>query len=365
MSLVSGCAYVHVPYTAPLSQRQLPLATIAQYANSQESFGAAQGQQASYNTMQKNPKADYRFFDYVKAPVHALVQPNFRLKLEQEYDHYNLNHVSFQSIADNGQVDKIASAHYFQSKLPFKKKLIIILPLWGSSKYPPNTIAQMVLDRNQGMANVLLIEGETDFIDWQRIQAAQSESEFVDLIQQYMVQRVLTNIVDMRRWLDWAQAQDDIDPQRIGLVGFSISSIVGSALYGVDRRLSSGIFIIGGANPAEILATCYWEAEEMRETITKRLGWSVERYQSVLREVFEPINPAHLGAEVDPKRVLIFDSKIDTCVPETAREALWAGLGRPERFSFLHDHKMSFMSMTPLGLNFMTNRIHEFLDKNL
>lgn len=335
-TLVSGCAYVHSSHNPTLG----PPA--------------------------KNSKADYRFFDYEKKPIQPVAQPNFRLRLERDYaPHYSLRHLSFPSVGDNGQADKLASAHYFQSQLPGKKKLVVILPIWGSSKYPPNTIAQLVLDSHQGLANVLLIEGERDFIDWPRIQAAQNESEFVSLTRQYMMQRVLTNVIDMRRWLDWAEKQADIDAQHISLVGFSISSIVGSALYGVDRRLSKGIFIIGGANPAEILSTCYWEPQELRETITKRMGWDKQRYESVLEKIFEPINPANLGAGVDPKRVLIFDSQHDTCIPETARQALWEGLGRPERFSFLHDHKMSFMSMTPLGLNFMANRIYEFLDKNL
>lgn len=365
VALASGCAYVHMPYSAPAEQRPAALASQTQHAHTQASFDATQASQAGRSGLKSQPKVDLRFFDYAKTPLNALVQPNTRLQLERDYPHYNLHHVSFKSVADNGQVGKIASAHYFQSKLPGKKKLVVILPIWGSSKYPPNTMAQLVLDTHQGMANVLLIEGDQDFIDWTRIQVAQNEAEFVDLIQQYMLQRVLTNVIDMRRWLDWAQSQDDVDPQRMALMGFSISSIVGSVLYSVDRRLGSGIFIIGGANPAEILATCYWEPQELREIITKRLGWNVSRYQSVLQKVFEPINPAHLGAAVDPKRVLIFDSKLDTCIPESSREALWEGLGQPERFSFLHDHKMSFMSMTPLGLNFMANRIYDFLDKNL
>ncbi|MGY8904240.1 MAG: hypothetical protein ACKVIH_06800 [Burkholderiales bacterium] len=364
-TLVSGCAYVHSKYSPPPDPRTQTLASNAPYAPP-PGFGTPQAQVKLPSQPAKNAKADYRFFAYEKKPIQPLAQPNFRLKLERDYTlHYNLSHLSFPSAGDNGQADKITSAHYFQSKLPGKKKLVVILPIWGSSKYPPNTIAQLVLDSHQGLTNVLLVEGERDFIDWQRIQAAQNEAEFVNLTRQYMMQRVLTNVIDMRRWLDWAETQDDIDPQRMSLVGFSISSIVGSALYGVDRRLSSGVFIIGGANPAEILSTCYWEPQELRETITKRIGWDKQRYESVLEKIFDPINPANLGAEVDPKRVLIFDSQDDTCIPESARQALWEGMGRPERFSFLHDHKMSFMSMTPLGLNFMANRIYEFLDKNL
>ena len=59
------------------------------------------------------------------------------------------------------------------------------------------------------------------------------------------------------------------------------------------------------------------------------------------------------------------DSAFDHCMPESSREALWEAWGRPERISFSYGHKLSFMSMTPLGFDYTTRRIVDFLDRLL
>lgn len=376
LALLSGCAYVHMPYAAQPVGSKPGAITVASYSEPGQARDAAPNLQASAatsslaSTWVRDPNRppggpDYASFEYPKVPMQVRVEPGKRIALDPQTVLYDQHYLSFPSVGDNGQPELRASGHYFQSRLGGKKKLMIVLPLWGSSKYPPYTIAKKIIERSQGMTNVLILEGERDMIGWRQIQSAQTEQAFVDLTRKFMTERVIANVIDMRRWLDWFEVQDDIDPQHMGLVGFSISTIVGSALYGIDRRLNAGIFVIGGANPEEILATCYWEPEETRDIILPRFGWTQQQYQNVLKPVFDPINPARFGERVDPTKVLIFDSKIDTCMPETSREALWNGFGRPERYSFLHDHKMSFMAMTPLGFSFMGERIVEFLDKKL
>jgi hypothetical protein len=52
-------------------------------------------------------------------------------------------------------------------------------------------------------------------------------------------------------------------------------------------------------------------------------------------------------------------------MPSVSREALWHAMGRPERISLLYAHNFSFLSMTPLGGSFATDRIWEFLEETL
>ena len=358
-AIASGCAYLHTPYTPPTQSGGLQ--TVASVGKNTYRDGGEAAYQIRRETPRLLARPDATVFDYPREPVQA----KNRIEPDKETEFYSVRTLRFPSIGDNGQEDNVAAGRYFQSKLPGKKKLVIILPIWGSSKYPSTRIAEGVMERSRGATNVLLVDGEKDFVDWKLIESAHDEQAFVDLTRQYMIERMRTNIIDLRRWLDWFETQDDIDQRHVGLVGFSISSIVGSAAYGVDRRLSTGIFVGGGANPDEMLATCHWEPKELRDTITTRFGWSVQHYQDVLHELFAPINPARFGSPVDPQHVLIFDSYYDSCIPASSREALWESMGRPERISFLHDHKVSFMSVTPLGLNFMRVKIYDFLDKNL
>lgn len=361
-SLVSGCAYLHVPY---VPQQTGALHTIANLDNGDLGYrhdGAEPLRQAVRNiTRYGDPAA----FGYVRGSVEATDDSAVQDHVAAGHGFYRLRRLSFPSLGDNGQAGVRSRANYYESKLPGRKKLLIILPIWGGSKYPSIRIAEGVLERNDGAVNVLVVDGERDMVDWKMIETAQNEDQFVQLTRQYMAERIRTTVIDIRRWVDWADARQDIDTRHMGLIGFSISSIIGSAAYAVDHRLSTGIFVIGGANPDEILASCHWEPEELRNIITTRFGWDVHHYQEVLHPLLEPINPARFGAGVDPRHVLIFDSYYDSCMPASSREALWEAMGRPERISFLQDHKVSFMSVTPLGLNIMRVKIYDFLDRNL
>jgi hypothetical protein len=50
---------------------------------------------------------------------------------------------------------------------------------------------------------------------------------------------------------------------------------------------------------------------------------------------------------------------------KAAREALWDATGEPERIKLLARHKMAFLSMTPLSLNYTTRKIYTFLERQL
>ncbi|MDH3692239.1 MAG: hypothetical protein OEU36_22625, partial [Gammaproteobacteria bacterium] len=97
-----------------------------------------------------------------------------------------------------------------------------------------------------------------------------------------------------------------------------------------------------------------------RRTIIDKFGWSKEEFRVKVENVFKPVNVALTRAKVPPQKIIIFDSAFDHCIPKTARDALWKALGQPERYSFLYGHKTSFLSMTPLGFNFMRGKIYEF-----
>lgn len=281
-----------------------------------------------------------------------------------ETDEYSVRHLSFPSVGVNGQAGNLVDVWYFQSRLPDRKKLVIVLPIWGSYKYPSWQITQGILRRSKGDTNVALTLGENHLFDWEGLGAAQNETAFVRLMQD-MVGRVRTTVIDIRRLIDWAETQPDIDPQRIGLVGFSMGALVAGSTLVDEPRLAAGVLVMGGAHPHEILAICSGRPQEVRENVLPRFGWTVERYREILAPIFAPVNPASYPRRADPRRVLIFDAYHDDCIPQRARDALWDAMGRPERIGFLYTHKVAFLSMTPLGMYYLRGKIYEFLDRAL
>lgn len=299
-------------------------------------------------------------FEYKRDIIH----PGNSVLSADETDTYRVRQLSFPSMGENGQDGNLVTARYYQSKLPGRKKLVMVLPIWASYTYPSRVISEGVLERSRGDTNVMMILGEKDLIDWPALREAPDESTFLNLMKR-MAERLRTTVIDIRRLVDWAETQPDIDSRRIGVIGFSIGAMVaGAALVG-EPRIAAGVLVMGGANPHEIFANCQWEPGAVRESALKRFGWTKDRYQAVLQSIFAPVNPARFPGAVDPRRVIIFDSYYDTCIPESSRQALWNAMGRPERISFLYDHRWSFLSMTPLGLNYMRREIYQFLGKTL
>ncbi len=299
-------------------------------------------------------------FDYTKG-ISATAK---RAVVEAETSTHHVWRITMPSYGDNGQPDNLVAALYYQSKFPGPKALVVVLPIWGSHTYPPEKITRMLVRRGGGDINVLRLLGENRLIDWPALQRVASPDEFVDAVTQF-AGRFRTAAIDIRRMLDWAESQPENDPRRIGMVGFSISAVVGALVVTNDPRLAASVLVMGGAHPAQIVATCPGRMGTAREAILERFEWGASQYEAVVAEVFRDLDPARYAGRVDPHGVLMIDAHHDDCMPQNARDSLWHALGRPERISFRYKHKMAFLSMTPLGFNFLRQRIYRFLDEHL
>ncbi len=189
-------------------------------------------------------------FDYPRSAV----RPSQRAVAKGENKYYRVREMAFPSIGDNGQPGNLVSARYFESKLAGKHRLVIVLPIWGAQKFPPRNMAKTLLRHSRGDMNVLLLLGEAPLFDWPAMRAASTEEELLAVMQR-MVERVRTHVIDIRRWIDWAESEPGVDPARIGLVGFSMGASVGSLVLANEPRFAAGALALGGANPHEVLST--------------------------------------------------------------------------------------------------------------
>ena len=57
------------------------------------------------------------------------------------------------------------------------------------------------------------------------------------------------DVVAVRRAIDVLRARPEVDPNRIGLVGWSLGARVGAVTAGVDPRLKAVVLMSGGASP--------------------------------------------------------------------------------------------------------------------
>ncbi|MFQ5524871.1 MAG: hypothetical protein ACE5GX_01285 [Thermoanaerobaculia bacterium] len=278
---------------------------------------------------------------------------------------YAEHRLSFASIGYNAQHQNLVEATYFERRTPGRKALVIILPIWGSSSYPGRALLrQLRRDDAVGDMSFLLIHGREYLFDWEGMARASSEAALRGTLAT-SVEAMLNSIQDARRLLTWAVERPEVDPSRIAIAGFSSGAIVAAITMGVDRRIGTGVFVMGGADPHEIFSTCSSHARTSREAVRRNLGWSLDQFRATLEGPLSAINPRHYVSSIDPANVLVVEASADRCIGDNPRREFWTALGRPEKISVLGGHRHSFLSMTPLGRHWTTRRISEFLRRKL
>jgi hypothetical protein len=263
-------------------------------------------------------------FDYVDHLPHP------RQAIMAEDAAYWVEALAFPSAGENGQDGNLVTARYYRGKLPGAKPLVIVLPIWGIHAYPSNTISAGLREHGAGAINILQVLGEKSLFDRDALGNARSEADFFNVLDR-MIGRFASIVIDIRRVVDWAQTQRDVDPDQIALIGFSMGALVASVALANEPRLAAGVLVMGAADPHEILAACNREIERARERILEQQGWSLDEFRHKLEKALARINPGRFAGMVDPSRVLIIEAAADTCMPKSARDRVWHAMGRPER----------------------------------
>ena len=312
------------------------------------------------NYVYQKPKGDNPHYSYISQAV-----PDVTVGVTDiNHEHYDVRDLAFASAGSNGQVDNQVEAYYFKSRTHGKKPLVIVLPIWGIHKYPSEKISLGYADHAQGDAHIIWVQGEKPLFDWRRFWSTRTENEFIAEARA-SVQRFETTIIDLRRLLDWVETQPEIDASRIGLIGFSIGALMAANIVANEPRVETAVFMMGGAYPWEIFATCGFRIGKVRKHAMTKLGWSRDQYRNFLREILAHGDPVNWAGRYNPERILIIEAGKDRCVPKISREAFWVATGKPERISLQYDHGPAFLSMTPLGFNYSADRIYEFFDRKL
>jgi dienelactone hydrolase len=299
-------------------------------------------------------------FDYPDHVYPASVLDDF----DGDAGDYWIRSLSMRSLGANGRDQYPVTARYYEGKAAGAKPLVIVLPVWGVSAYPSETIAAGLRAQSAGAINVLQLDGDRMLFDWDAMGNARDEAEFHALLTQ-MVQRFIDMVIDIRRLVDWAETRPEVDVRRVALIGFSMSAIVGSIVLTNEPRIGVGVLVVGGADLHEVLASCNGRIRRTREALLERFDWSIEDFKEQLEAPLAAINPVRFAGRLDPDRVLMIEAAADSCIPESARERFWQAMGRPERVSYQYDHRATFLAMTFLGGYDLQRQIYRFLDRTI
>jgi dienelactone hydrolase len=131
-------------------------------------------------------------------------------------------------------------------------------------------------------------------------------------------------ILDIRRGAAWLAAQEEIDPQQLGITGISLGGITGSLALTAEPRFKKAFLMLAGGDIARIGL----ESPEAERIIGK---WKAEgKTTDELIELLRVVDPVTYGKNVRDRKIVMFNAKNDEIVPPACTESLWHAFGEPE-----------------------------------
>ncbi|MCK4548123.1 MAG: prolyl oligopeptidase family serine peptidase [Candidatus Eisenbacteria sp.] len=132
-------------------------------------------------------------------------------------------------------------------------------------------------------------------------------------------------VIDLRRVLDYFQTREDIDQDRLVMVGVSLGALFGPILMAVDDRLDYLVLIYGGGNLAEVVRA--------NSPVNPVLTEIMAGISSVFYAPFEPLRYA---GRISPRPLLMIHGTGDNWVPARCAREFYDKVGDPKEIIW-HD----------------------------
>jgi dienelactone hydrolase len=125
-------------------------------------------------------------------------------------------------------------------------------------------------------------------------------------------------MVDLRRGVDLLQSRPDVDPERIGYVGYSYGAALGGLLAGIEKRIKAFVFAVGDGGLVE-----HYSNPTPANDVSDEVPPDVfERWKALM----DPIEPMRFVAHAAPSALLYQNARNDSLVnSESAKRYQEAG----------------------------------------
>ncbi|HVF84807.1 MAG TPA: dienelactone hydrolase family protein, partial [Abditibacteriaceae bacterium] len=134
---------------------------------------------------------------------------------------------------------------------------------------------------------------------------------------------IIESVGDIRRTLDVFAARPQIDAQRIGLVGISLGSILGTMTTSVDERIATAVFTVGGADWRTILGQ-----SDISSSSTKDATQKLSAAQIAL---LDDVDPKNFVGHIAPRPILLLNGKRDNIIPVAAARTFFQSAREPKK----------------------------------
>ncbi len=118
---------------------------------------------------------------------------------------------------------------------------------------------------------------------------------------------------DARRAMDVLRSSDLVDGSRIGIFGISLGSLVGSAVYSVDDRPKGAVFLLGGADMADLVFRSNMTGEFIKKAGIKKAD---------VKSAWMGLDPLEYRETNAGKTVILVNARSDRVIPAFNGEKL-------------------------------------------
>lgn len=263
---------------------------------------------------QTQPSSE-EWFRYTPQPVQAEV---LTLNTTAENVHLLVKFASLISTPEYPQNQTVYAEVFIPRQTETQMPAVIILHSWGVQKPDIELSLARSLARRGFVTAVMTLPYHI-----QRTPGGYLSGELMivpdaDHMRDTMRQAAL----DVRRLVDWLQAQPQIAQDKLGIVGISLGAIISALVLGVEPRLKSGVLVLGGANLAHVLWRSPLTMNVRGELRSKGIG-----YEQLRREM-EPVEPLTFLRGQYGERVLMINGRYDMVIPREDALALRNALGQ-------------------------------------
>jgi dipeptidyl aminopeptidase/acylaminoacyl peptidase len=135
------------------------------------------------------------------------------------------------------------------------------------------------------------------------------------------IENVRQTVLDARRAVAWLEAQPEIDAKRLGIMGTSLGSFMGSLTAEMEPKVRRVAILLGGGG----LVEAYYDDPRAR---TYRIAWELlGGTKEKLAQLLAPVDPLTCAANLRDRKVLMLAGKRDEVVLPKMTEALWKASG--------------------------------------
>ena len=129
-------------------------------------------------------------------------------------------------------------------------------------------------------------------------------------------------VLDLRLAAAWLASRPEIDAERIGILGTSLGSLVGSLTAEMEPRFRRCVVLLGGGG----FVDAFWDDPRARtyRQAYELIGGTKEK----VAKLVAPVDPITCAANLKECKLLILAAKRDEILPPSTAEALWKAAGQ-------------------------------------